>query len=374
MKTTGRSDSSLPTAEMPRFAGRDHQRGADAGERGHQQQRRRRRSDEDGAEQEQHPGRAAGILPECGPRHRKKPDRQQRAQRQLPCPERREVEYEGGVPIADRERRRKGQRGGDGEQQPGALRRDAPGQQHQQRDDEVELLLHAERPGMQQRFGFGGRVEIAGGAREVDIRDGADRAGQAPGIILEFDRQAVEIGQNAGDQEHDEQGGQDAQDPSLVEVPERERSLADVRIDHAADQISRYDEEDIDADEAARKAGNAGVVEQHRNNGERPQAIDVGAVFHRTRDQRDGDRERHRRTSRLRRRGASQNRTPRTVRLCRKDRARRLLRRRRSNRRENSTVLPFAPHVSLGDSRRAAMIAISGPARAGCPEWLRRAG
>ena len=66
MKTIGRSDSSLSDRRNPALAGSDHQRGADAGERGHQQQRSRRRSEEDGAEQQQHPGRAAGILPERG--------------------------------------------------------------------------------------------------------------------------------------------------------------------------------------------------------------------------------------------------------------------------------------------------------------------
>ena len=53
------------------------------------------------------------------------------------------------------------------------------------------------------------------------------------------------------------------------------------RVDHAADQISRNNEEDIDADKAAGKAGNADVIEQHWNDGERAQAIDVGAIFHR---------------------------------------------------------------------------------------------
>ena len=237
MKTTGRSDSSLPTVEtppsleaitsvVPMLASEIIS------------SRCRGRAEEDGAEQEQHPCRAAGILPERGLRRRKEPDRQQRAERQLPCAKRRQVEHEGGVSIADRDRRRKGQRRGDGEQQPGVLRRGAPDQQHQQGNDEVELLLDAQRPRMQQRLGFGGRVEISRGAREVDIGDGADGARKAPGIILEFDGQEVDIGENAGDQEHDKERGQDAQNPALVELAEREQPVADVRIDHAADQIS----------------------------------------------------------------------------------------------------------------------------------------
>ncbi len=91
---------------------------------------------------------------------------------------------------------------------------------------------------MQQRLGFGRCVEISRGAREVDIGDGGEGAGQAPGIILEFDRQEVEPGEHAGDQEHDKQRGQDAQNAALVELAEREQPVADVRVDHAADQVS----------------------------------------------------------------------------------------------------------------------------------------
>ena len=142
---------------------------------------------------------------------------------------------------------------------------------------------------MQQRLCLGGRVEIPGGGGEVDVRDRTDRAYQALGIVLEFDGQAVEIGESAGDEEHHEQRRQDSQHPALVEIRQRERSLAEVAIDHAADQIARYHEEDIDPDEAARKAGNAGVVEQHGNDGERAQPVDVGAVFHRSNlEARDG--------------------------------------------------------------------------------------
>ncbi len=156
---------------------------------------------------------------------------------------------------------------------------EAMDQQHQQRSCEIELLFDAERPGMQQRLGFGRSVEISGGLRKIDIRDRRHGAGEAPRVIHELNRQAIERGQNAGDQEHHEQRRQNAQDPALVEIGERERSFADVRVDHAADQISGNDKEDIDADKAAGKAGDADMVEQHGNDGDRAQAVDVGAVL-----------------------------------------------------------------------------------------------
>ena len=256
--------------------------GADAGERRHQQQRGRRRSEEDGPAQQQHADRAAGVLAEFGRGRRNELDRQQRAERELPGAKRREIEDKRRIAIAHRESRRKGERGSGRKQQPGALRREAIGKQHQQRHDQIELLLHAQRPRMQQRLCLGGRVEISGCRGKVDVRDRTDRACQALRIVLEFDGQAVEVGERAGDEEHHEQRRQDPQHPALVEIRQRERSLAEVAIDHAADQIARNHEEDIDPDEAARKAGNAGVVEQHGDDGERAQPIDVGAVFHRS--------------------------------------------------------------------------------------------
>ena len=77
-------------------------------------------------------------------------------------------------------------------------------QQHQQRCSEIELLLDAERPCVQQRLGFSGSVEIPGALRKIDIRDRRHGAGKAPGVIHEFNRQAIQGGKNAGDQEHSE--------------------------------------------------------------------------------------------------------------------------------------------------------------------------
>ena len=75
-------------------------------------------------------------------------------------------------------------------------------QQHQQRSCEIELLFDTERPGVQQRLGFGRSVEIAGGLRKVDIRDRRYGAGEAARVFHQFNRQAIERGKNTGDQEH----------------------------------------------------------------------------------------------------------------------------------------------------------------------------
>ena len=118
------------------------------------------------------------------------PDRQQRAERQLPCAERRQIEHKGGVSIADRERRRKGQRGGGGEQQPGELRqrRARPAASTAGRSDRIA----PPRPATTYATAVlsrRGRRNIRPCPR-IDVRDGADRAGQALGIVFEFHRQA----------------------------------------------------------------------------------------------------------------------------------------------------------------------------------------
>ena len=45
----------------------------------------------------------------------------------------------------------------------------------------------------------------------------------------------------------------------------------------AGDEEAGDDEEDVDADEAAARARNAGMEQQHRPDGDGPEALDVGA-------------------------------------------------------------------------------------------------
>ena len=60
--------------------------------------------------------------------------------------------------------------------------------------------------------------------------------------------------------------------------------------DDAGDQEAGYDEEDVDADIAAGKAGHMGVEQQHRQDGDGAQAVNVAPVANRVVDARHGGR------------------------------------------------------------------------------------
>src|SRR5450755_1720723 len=59
---------------------------------------------------------------------------------------------------------------------------------------------------------------------------------------------------------------------------QRKRCLAHLPLDDARDQKSRYDKEQIDADEAAEHARSFEMKADHRQHGERAQSVDVFAI------------------------------------------------------------------------------------------------
>ena len=148
-----------------------------------------------------------------------------------------------------------------------------------QREDQIELFLDAERPGVQQRLAQRRRVEIAGLPGKMDVRDRGRRRRQGPGVVPRFRRRQDEGGANGGRQQHGEKRGKNAQDAALVEGGDTEAAGLDVRRDHAGDEIARYDEEHVDADIAAAHEIEVGVVEHDRHDRDCPQSIDVRPVL-----------------------------------------------------------------------------------------------
>jgi len=78
--------------------------------------------------------------------------------------------------------------------------------------------------------------------------------------------------------DHREQRGEDAPDAALVEMRDGEAALLHLAVDERGDQVARDDEEDIDADKAARERPDLEVIEHHRQHRERAQPVDIGAV------------------------------------------------------------------------------------------------
>ncbi len=218
--------------------------------------------------------RAAGGGPEggAGQRHG-----EAGAEQELPGAERQQEEAGGGARAGGAGGQREA--GGAGDRQDRQEPRPAPAPERRQRqgEDQVELLLDAEAPGVEQRQQVGIGAEIVELLPEEQVRDRERGGDEAAGEIAE--REGRHPGQGEGDagQQHHYQGRQDATGAALVEAGDREAAGGEVADQDAADQVAGDHEEDVDAEVAASEGGEAGVEQDHRQHGDRAQAVDLAA-------------------------------------------------------------------------------------------------
>ncbi len=156
-------------------------------------------------------------------------------------------------------------------------------QQKRQRIDEVELLLHRQRPGVQQGHRRGGRREI--GILEVEeyVREQKRLGDQRPRKGLEFQRIQQQMRQDGGSCKHQDHGWRQPADAPSPECPQAEPAGITFAQDQAGDQIAGDDEKDVDADKAARHPGQAGMIRHDAKDGDCPQSVNLGpvAIMHR---------------------------------------------------------------------------------------------
>ena len=191
-----------------------------------------------------------------------------------------EVERGGRVPGREhhREEERDQRHDADPEPEPaGGPCAEAPGQEQECRPQQVELLLDAERPEVQHR-GDRRRVPVVGllhGESDVGDVDGGRR--DVLGHRREAHRRQDHGGRHEGDGEHQERGGQDPPRASRVERGEREAIRgSELAQEQARDQVAGDDEEDVDADVAARELGNPGVEQHDEDDRDRPKSSRSG--------------------------------------------------------------------------------------------------
>jgi hypothetical protein len=189
-----------------------------------------------------------------------------------------EVEGRLHVHIGAARAEQKGDQGDAGQQKPEARRPEAVHQQDEERQEDIELFLDGERPGMEQRERISGRGEISGGSPEIDVRDRESRRQGGSGIILQLSRQHAEIGDGAHDRQQGDQSREDAPHAALVKGEQREVAGRHLPDDDRADQITGDHEEDIDPDEAAGECVELGVEGDHRQHRDRAQPVDIASV------------------------------------------------------------------------------------------------
>ncbi|MNI39386.1 hypothetical protein D3C73_935670 [compost metagenome] len=164
------------------------------------------------------------------------------------------------------------------EQHPAPMPDMAHQQHHQQREEDVVLLFYRQRPGVQQRFQIGSRLEVAILAHEQNVGNEQRLVAHRPaqlGKILGREQQPT---QGQRDEHHHTQGRNDAPCTPRPEVDKAEPLRADLAEQNAGDQEAGNDKEHIHADETATECAEAEVKEYNRNDGQGPQTVDVTAI------------------------------------------------------------------------------------------------
>ena len=181
-----------------------------------------------------------------------------------------------------------GRGGGRGEAQrrqrePGQELRLAPDQEHpgqqQPRPDQVELLLHGERPEVVERLRRREPAEV-GGVRPDQVPvaevpgggpDGSAQIGE-PGPVRDRDP-------GRDHRQHDEQSGQQAAGAPQPEIAQPHLPVrAELAQQQVRDQVSAEREEHPDAEQAARRPAELFVKGNDGQHGQCPQAVEAGHV------------------------------------------------------------------------------------------------
>ena len=131
---------------------------------------------------------------------------------------------------------------------------------------------------MQQRLVAGLDVEIAGLQQQGDIGE-KRRAGKNIAAQLRIgQRQHPQPAQHERGAEHDDEGRKNPPDPPGIEGDQTEALLLQFARDDAGDQKAGNDEENIDADEAARQRLREGMKVHHQHHRDGPEAINIRPI------------------------------------------------------------------------------------------------
>jgi hypothetical protein len=186
-----------------------------------------------------------------------------------------------GRAVEDRHQQGRDQRRAHHDQQQPIWSLAEAGQQEQQdgRPEEVELLLHGERPQVPQQ---GRTAELVEVRRPTEDEVPVHRVGQRCDEVAAQSRELLVDEQHAhrgdGDEERVDRG-QQASTAAEPEPPHADRAVPAVLAEEEhRDQVATDDEEDLDAEEAAPEPRRVAVVDDHRRDRERAQAVQARQV------------------------------------------------------------------------------------------------
>ncbi len=153
---------------------------------------------------------------------------------------------------------------------------------HDQGPHQVELLFDRERPHVPQRAHrrLQELVDVRLPRRdEVPVRDVPERRQPVDGEALAVDLIVEQQRVDADDREEQQQRGHEAARPPRPERPERDRVRPAPLVDEQArDQEAAEDEEEVDAEEPARRDVGREVVQDHGEHGQAAQPVERAKV------------------------------------------------------------------------------------------------
>ena len=149
-----------------------------------------------------------------------------------------------------------------------------------ERPDQVELLLHAQRPHVQQRRRVGEGREVAlPSNREVPVRRIEERREGVTAHPRQGRRRRSEPPDDGDRHQDEQQRGQQPARPPDPEVTQRDGAGTPLLAQQqTGDQVAGEHEEHVDAQEAAAGPCHARVVEHDGGDGECPQPVQRGQV------------------------------------------------------------------------------------------------
>src|SRR4029079_3231941 len=207
-------------------------------------------------------------------------DRQGGSDCELPRTRRKQEERERSVAVGpdDPERERQQRDDPDDQPDPPDVRPPTCDEQEKSRPEQVELLLDAKGPEMEEWRGIELGLEVVGGLGcEADVADIQRCCGAISRDVRDTERWQHDRRRDDGQRDDDEGRRKQPAGTTCVEReevdPPRRAELAD---DEAGDQETRHDIEDIDADVAARESGDPRVIREYQEYGDGPQAFDIG--------------------------------------------------------------------------------------------------
>jgi hypothetical protein len=157
------------------------------------------------------------------------------------------------------------------------------GLQHQ-RPDEVELLLDAERPQVQQWRGGPVEGEVAAGRDEAPVANVEQTPQQVSAEAGPAEHRGRGQGPHADDEEDQQRGRHEAGHPAGPEAGEVDPAVRhDVAQQQGGDEEAGQNEEDVDAEEAARHPRDPEVEEDDQRHREGPDAVQGVDAFRRLR-------------------------------------------------------------------------------------------